>query len=57
MHSQLHKAGSNDDVAVDAKPPYALVIGNAAKVRLHFNDKPVDLAPFIKVTVARLSLQ
>lgn len=57
VHSQLHKAGSNDDVAVDAKPPYALVIGNAAKVRLHFNDKEVDLAPFIKVTVARLSLQ
>lgn len=57
VHSQLHKAGTNDDVAVDAKPPYALVIGNAAKVRLHFNDKPVDLAPFIKVTVARLSLQ
>lgn len=57
VHSQLHKAGSNDDLAVDAKPPYALVIGNAAKVRLHFNDKEVDLAPFIKVTVARLSLQ
>jgi cytoskeleton protein RodZ len=57
VHSQLHKAGSNDDLAVDAKPPYALVIGNAAMVRLRFNDKEVDLAPFIKVTVARLSLQ
>lgn len=57
VHSQLHKAGTSDDVEVGGKPPYSLVIGNAAKVKLRFNDQPVDLTPFIKVTVARLSLQ
>lgn len=57
VHSQLHKAGTSDDVEVGGNPPYSLVIGNAAKVKLRFNDQPVDLTPFIKVTVARLSLQ
>lgn len=57
VHSQMHKAGSSDGVEVGGKPPYSLVIGNAAKVKLRFNDQPVDLLPFIKVTVARLSLQ
>lgn len=57
VHSQLHKAGTTEDVAVGGQPPYSLVIGNAAKVKLRFNDQPVDLLPFIKVSVARLSLQ
>jgi hypothetical protein len=33
-----------------------MVIGNAAKVRLKYNDTPVDLRPYFKVDVARLAL-
>lgn len=57
VHSQLHKAGATDDVDVGGKPPYALVIGNAAKVKLRFNDRQIDLLPFVKISVARLSLE
>ena len=40
------------------KPPFSLAIGNASQVRLVYNNKPVDLAPHIKVPggTARLSL-
>jgi len=42
---------------VHGNPPFTLVIGNAARVRLTYNDKPVDLAPHIKVDVARLTIE
>ena len=40
------------------KPPFSLAIGNASHVKLVYNNKPVDLAPHIKVPggTARLSL-
>ena len=57
LHSQLHKAGSADDVYIGGEPPYFLVVGNAAKVKLRYKDKPVELSPFIKISVARFSLQ
>lgn len=57
LHSQLHKAGSADDVDIGGTPPYALVVGNAAQVKLRYKDKSVDLSPFIKISVARFSLQ
>lgn len=57
IHSQLHKAGSADDIDVGAGGPYALVVGNAGSVRLRVNDKPVDMTPHVKVSVARLSVQ
>jgi len=57
VHSQLHKAGSADDVDVGGGGPYTLVIGNAGSVRLRVNDKPVDLAPHVRVSVARLNVQ
>src|SRR5258708_530369 len=34
----------------------SLVIGNGAAVRLTYNDKPVDLKPYIEIEVARLTL-
>jgi cytoskeleton protein RodZ len=37
-------------------PPLFLVIGNAAAVRLTYNDKPVDLKPYVQIEVARLTL-
>lgn len=55
IFSKLGRAGSEQLIQGD--PPFALVVGNAAQVRLTYNDKPVDLAPHIKVTVARLTLQ
>lgn len=53
--SQLNPAGSRQ--LVEGVPPFDLVIGNAAKVRLKYNDKPVDLRPYFKVDVARLALE
>ncbi|MDP2155525.1 MAG: DUF4115 domain-containing protein [Sulfuricella sp.] len=52
---QLNPKGSQQSVR--GNPPLSLVIGNAAHVRLTYNDKPVDLAPHIKVDVARLTIE
>jgi cytoskeleton protein RodZ len=52
---QLNQKGSQQSVR--GNPPFSLVIGNAAHVRLTYNDKPVDLAPHIKVDVARLTIE
>ena len=41
---------------LEGKPPFAVVIGNASAVQLQYDDRPVDLAPFTKVDVARLNL-
>jgi cytoskeleton protein RodZ len=40
------------------KPPFSLAIGNAAQVKLVYNNKPIDLAPHINAYggTARLSL-
>lgn len=38
-------------------PPFALVVGNAQSVRLTYNDKPVDLAPHVVNSVARMRLE
>jgi cytoskeleton protein RodZ len=52
--SQLNPGGSEQ--TVEGKPPFALVIGNAQHVRLSYDDRPVDLAPHVKVEVARFTL-
>ncbi|BAN35621.1 XRE family transcriptional regulator [Sulfuricella denitrificans skB26] len=52
---QLNSKGSQQ--LVRGNPPFSLVIGNAAHVRLTYNDKPIDLAPHIKVDVARLTIE
>lgn len=41
---------------LEGKPPFSVVIGNAASVQLQYDDRPVDLSPFVKVDVARLTL-
>lgn len=53
--SSLNPAGS--ERAVRGQPPFQLVIGNAPHVELTYNGKPVDLEPYIKGEVARLTLQ
>jgi cytoskeleton protein RodZ len=41
---------------VRGRPPFELVIGNAAHVRLTYDGNPVDLEPHIRGEVARLTL-
>lgn len=53
--SQLNPAGSKQ--SLEGEPPFELVIGNAPNVRLTYDDAPVDLRPYFKVDVARLTLE
>ncbi len=53
--SQLNQPGTRQ--VIEGAPPFDVVIGNAAKVRLKYNDAPVDLRPYFKVDVARLKLE
>ncbi|MBB4012480.1 helix-turn-helix domain-containing protein [Niveibacterium umoris] len=55
VFSRLSKAGSTQ--SVQGTPPFALVIGNAPNVKLEYNGRPVDLVPYTKTSVARLSLK
>lgn len=55
IFSKLNRVGSEERVT--GTPPFKLVVGNARGVRLDYDQKPVDLAPHIGVTVARLTLQ
>jgi cytoskeleton protein RodZ len=55
IFSKLNKAGAEE--SVNGMPPFKLVVGNARGVHLNYDDQPVDLAPHIGVTVARLTLQ
>lgn len=54
VHSALSPAGSN--IEVKGTPPFNLVVGNAANVQVTYKNKPVDIRPYIDVTVARFSL-
>jgi cytoskeleton protein RodZ len=53
--SQLNPAGSEQ--TVEGKPPFSLIIGNAQHVRLSYEDRQIDLAPHVKVEVARFTLE
>lgn len=55
IFSRLSPAGSEQ--AVSGTAPFSVVIGNAHQVRLFYNGKPVDLAPYIKIDVAHLTLK
>ncbi len=52
--SQINPAGT--EKVVEGPPPFEITIGNAPRVQLFYNDKPVDLKPHINVDVARLTL-
>jgi len=53
--ARLHPAGT--ERVVSGVPPFTIVIGNAEHVKLTYNDRPVDLKPYIKAEVARFSLE
>ena len=53
--SELRTAGTEQ--VVMGSPPLTVVIGNAHAVRLTFRGELVDLAPYTRVDVARLTLE
>ena len=55
LQRQLNPAGSSVDI--HGQPPFDVVIGNAAQVQMTYNGRPIDLKPFIEVTVARFTLE
>jgi cytoskeleton protein RodZ len=55
VFSHLSQAGALQEV--QGTPPFTLLIGNAPKVKLTWRGRPVDLTPYIKGDVARLTLQ
>lgn len=55
VYSGINRAGSSR--TVQGKPPFALVVGNAANVSVEFDGRPVDLVPHTKVSVARLTVK
>lgn len=54
IFSQMNPKGTSQ--VIEGRPPFQLVIGNASRVRLQYNDQPVDLRPHTRVEVARLTL-
>ena len=55
IFSQINSKGQEQ--TVQGTPPLTLVVGNAGKVRIAYNGKPIDLAPHTKVDVARFKLE
>lgn len=55
IFAQLNPAGARRKVT--GEPPLSVVVGNAAGVRLSYNDREIDLAPHTRVDVARLTLK
>lgn len=55
IFGQLNSAGSRRSVS--GEPPFDLVVGNAAGVRLTYKDETVDLSAHTQVDVARLRLE
>jgi cytoskeleton protein RodZ len=55
IFGQLSPAGSRRSVS--GEPPFDVVVGNAAGVRLTYKDENVDLSTHTQVDVARLTLE
>ena len=55
LHHQMNLKGSN--LILTGQPPLELVVGNAARVRMSYNGRPLDLTPYINANVARFSLE
>lgn len=52
--SSLQPAGA--ERVLRTRPPLTLVIGNASRVQVTFNDRPIDLKPHTRAEVARLTV-
>ncbi|HVY07525.1 MAG TPA: RodZ domain-containing protein [Burkholderiales bacterium] len=55
IFGQLNSSGSTRRAS--GEPPLTVVVGNAAGVRLYQGDKNIDLVPFTRVDVARLTVE
>ncbi|GAB2888086.1 cytoskeleton protein RodZ [Uliginosibacterium flavum] len=55
VFARMNQAGVLQEV--QGNGPFVLVIGNAPKVKLSWKGKPVDLTPYIKGDVARVTVQ
>lgn len=55
VFSQLNAPGTEQ--VVSGLPPLSLIVGNANGVQLTHKEHAVDLAPYIKIDVARLTLE
>ncbi|MGE5791380.1 MAG: helix-turn-helix domain-containing protein [Bacteroidota bacterium] len=55
VFSQLNPPGSRRNVVGEA--PFSIIIGNATGVKLRYNNTDVDLAPYTRTDVARLTLK
>lgn len=55
VFSRLNQAGAVQEV--QGNGPFTLVIGNAPQVHMTWRGKPVDLTPYIKGDVARITVQ
>ncbi len=55
IHSGLTEARSEHRLL--AAPPLRLIVGNAASVRLEYRGQVVDLAPYTRSGVARLTIE
>lgn len=53
--SKLVRGGGQEQLS--GSPPFKLVVGNAAQVKLTYNGHQIDLTPFIGEKVARLTLE
>lgn len=55
VFSQLNRPGTRREV--EGVAPFSIVIGNAHGVKLRYNDSDVDLMPYTRTDVARLTLK
>jgi cytoskeleton protein RodZ len=55
LMSQLNRSGTEQGIS--GTPPFTLVIGHGKSVHLYYKGQAVDLAPYIKTDVARLTLE
>lgn len=52
-----HMNGKGTTLALSGQPPFTLVLGNAAHIRMTYKGRPVELTPYIDGNVARFSLE
>jgi cytoskeleton protein RodZ len=55
LHSAQNPADSR--LTLTGRPPFDIVIGNASKVSLTYDGREIDLAPYTRAEVARLTLE
>jgi len=55
LHSAENPAGSR--LTLTGRPPFDIVIGNASKVSLTYDERTIDLVPYTRAEVARLTLE